>query len=296
MLDDAIRKAAVLVEAMSYIRAFRNRIFVVKFGGAAMESPEILDQVLVDVAFLESVGIRPVLVHGGGPAISAAMKAAGKEPRFVRGHRVTDEETLRIAREVLADRINADICGRLKAAGGQPVPIADGSDGALRAERKLSEFTNEDGTIEKVDLGLVGRMTGADTERFHNLCRQGLVPVVAPLATGPSGEVLNVNADMVAGFLAAAVDAEKAVFLSDTHGILTDPNDAASFAESIDEALLEALIEKGVIDGGMLPKVEACIAALDGGVRKAHIVDGRIKHSLLLEIFTDKGVGTQILK
>ena len=296
VLEDAIQKAAVLIEAMPYIRIFRDRAVVVKFGGAAMESPDILDQVLLDVVFLETVGMRPVLVHGGGPAISAAMKARGKEPRFVHGHRVTDAETLEIARDVLANRINADICERLECLGGRAEAIASGTDGALQARRKLAEHRGGDGAVERIDLGFVGDMTGVDSKRFHELCGQGVVPVVAPLATGPDGEVLNVNADVVAGFLAGALGAEKAVFLSDTHGILQDPDDDKSFANSLSEAQVEELVSKGVIDGGMLPKVAACIAALDGGVRKAHIVDGRIKHSLLLEIFTDQGVGTQIVK
>ena len=296
MLEEAIRKAAVLIEAMPYIRTFRKQIVVIKFGGAAMDRPEVLDQVLLDVAFLATAGMRPVLVHGGGPAISAAMKARGKEPTFVHGHRVTDAETLAIARDVLATQINADICARLERAGGASAAIADGADGALRARRKVTRVAAPDGGVKEVDLGFVGDMTGVDLDRFLDLTGCDIVPVVAPLATGPDGEVLNVNADAVAGFLAGQLKAEKAVFLSDTHGILTDPGDETSFADSLSEQRVQELIDQGVIEGGMLPKVAACLAALDGGVRKAHIVDGRIRHSLLLEVFTDKGVGTQILK
>jgi acetylglutamate kinase len=224
------------------------------------------------------------------------MKARGLTPRFVHGHRVTDADTLAIARDVLANQINADICSRLARAGGRPAAVADGSDGVLRAQRRLARVRTADGRTEEVDLGLVGDIVAVDVERFLELTRRDFIPVVAPLATGDDGEVLNVNADMVAGFLAGALKAEKAVFLSDTHGILTDPKDAQSFAPTLTEAQVRDLIHKGVIDGGMLPKVEACIVALDGGVRKAHIIDGRIKHSLLLEIFTDAGVGTQVLR
>lgn len=293
--DEAIRKSSVLIESLPYIRQFRGRLVVVKFGGAAMDSPEILDQVLRDVVYMESVGMRPVLAHGGGPAISAAMKARGKQPVFVKGRRVTDEETLAIARDVLVNQINADICDRLHRMGGHPEPISNGADGALTGRKAFFKVRNAEGVEEEVDLGLVGEVTAVDTQRFWELTMRGIIPVVAPLATNPAGGALNINADTAAGFLAGALRAEKVVFLSDTHGILRDPKDKESLAPTLTGADIQAMIAAGAIDGGMLPKVEACLAALAGGVSKAHIVDGRIKHSLLLEIFTDKGVGTEII-
>jgi len=293
--EEAIRKSAVLIESLPYIRQFRGRLIVVKFGGAAMDSPDILDQVLRDVVYMESVGMRPVLAHGGGPAISAAMKARGKQPVFVKGRRVTDEETLAIARDVLVNQINADICERLRRMGGHPEPISDGTDGALTGRKALFKVRNADGVEEEADLGLVGEVTAVDTQRFWELTMRGIIPVVAPLATNPAGGALNINADTAAGFLAGALRAEKVVFLSDTHGILRDPKDKNSLAPTLTGKEIQAMVTAGAIDGGMLPKVEACMAALAGGVSKAHIVDGRIKHSLLLEIFTDKGVGTEIV-
>ena len=293
---DAVRKAHALIEALPYIRSFQGKIVVIKLGGAAMDDMAELDGLLVDVAFMATVGMRPVIVHGGGPAISREMAAQGLEARFVRGHRVTDEATLSIVVDVLANRINADIAARLDKAGGRPARACDGRAGHLRARRKVIEETGADGAATRVDLGLVGIPDSIDREHFLGLCASGQVPVVAPLARGPEGEVLNVNADLVASFLATALEAEKIVFLSDTHGILTDPGKEDSFAPTLTEEDLNALVRDGVIAGGMLPKVEACVRALDGGVRKAHIIDGRMPHSLLLEIFTDQGVGTQIVK
>ena len=296
MISEAIRKAAVLIESLPYIRKFRDKIVVVKFGGAAMERPDILDSVLRDVVYMETVGMRPVLVHGGGPAISAAMKERGKEPVFVQGLRMTDAESLEIVRDVLANGINADIRARLEAEGAHPVPVADGADGALRARRKTLTIENERGEKEEASLGFVGDMVGVDADRFRRLTEAGRIPVVAPLATGPEGETLNVNADSAAGFLAGALGAEKIVFLSDTHGIRRDPDDPDSFAPTLTEVEIRDMIAGGVIAGGMLPKVGAAIGALDNGVPKAHIVDGRVRHSLLLEIFTDRGIGTEIVK
>ena len=293
-MEEAIRKAQTLIEALPYIRAFRGKVFVVKFGGAAMEVPATLESVLGDVLFLGAVGIRPVLVHGGGPEITREMKARKIEPRFVRGHRLTDEATLRIVQDVLANRINAGICKRLEQLGGRPVAFANPAQGALRARRRLTKIQTPDGRTEEIDLGLVGDMVGIAESQFRTALEADLVPVVAPLALGENGETLNVNADMVASCVAAGLRAEKAVFLTDTRGIMTDPKDAGSFADTLTEAQIDDLVRRGVIDGGMLPKVEACLTALKAGVRKTHIIDGRVQHALLLEIFTDKGVGTQI--
>ncbi len=293
-MEEAIRKAQTLIEALPYIRSFRGKVFVVKFGGAAMEVPATLESVLGDVLFLGAVGIRPVLVHGGGPEITREMKARKIEPRFVRGHRLTDEATLGIVQDVLANRINAGICKRLGQLGGRPAAFASAAQGALKARRRLTTIQTPDGRTEEIDLGFVGDMVGIAESQFRTALEADLVPVVAPLALGENGETLNVNADMVAACVAAGLRAEKAVFLTDTRGILTDPKDAGSFADTLTEAQIDDLIRRGVIDGGMLPKVEAGLTALKAGVRKTHIIDGRVQHALLLEIFTDKGVGTQI--
>jgi acetylglutamate kinase len=208
---------------------------------------------------------------------------------------VTDEATLAIVRDVLANRINADICRRLGRIGGQPISFADPDGGALLGRRRLSRITAPDGRVEEVDLGFVGDLETVDVPVFQSILKAGRIPVVASLARGREGEALNVNADMVAAHVAGALGAEKAVFLTDTNGIRTNPKDPTSFVDTLSEARIAELVRDGVIDGGMLPKVEACLLALKSGVRKTHIVDGRVKHALLLEIFTDKGVGTQII-
>jgi len=294
-MEEAIRKAAVLIEALPYIRSFQGEVFVIKFGGAAMEDDAILGSVLQDTVFLESVGIRTVLVHGGGPAITREMKRRHLEAKFVHGHRVTDETAMAVVADVLANRINADICRRVERLGGHVLAFAGSTHAALRARRRVVRERMPDGRIEEYDLGLVGDMEGIDEAAFRRALVARHMPVVAPLARAANGEVLNVNADMVAAFIAGRLHAEKAVFLSNTHGILTDTDDPASFAETLTTAEVDALVRDGVITAGMLPKVEACQLALKEGVRKAHIVDGRIRHALLLEIFTDKGVGTQII-
>ena len=284
-----------MIEAMPYIRAFQGKVFVIKFGGAAMEDVGILDGVLQDIVFLEAVGIRTILVHGGGPAISLEMKKRAIEPEFIHGHRVTDEATIEIVADVLGNRINADICRRIEHISGHALAFAGSSQGALCARRRVVRETQADGSVLEYDLGLVGDMTGIDEALFRNALEARHTPVVAPLAHGENGETLNVNADMVAACIAASLSVEKAVFLSDTHGIRTDPEDPDSFAGSLTIEEVDTLIKSGVIEGGMLPKVEACRIALHAGVRKAHIIDGRIQHALLLEIFTNKGVGTQIV-
>jgi len=294
-MDEAIRKAGVLIEALPYIRSYRGKTFVIKLGGAAMEERRVLDDLLEDIVFLATVGIRPVLVHGGGPDISRTMEQRGLKPTFVRGHRVTDAATLAVVREVLGE-INADLVRRLRLLHAEAEGIVGEPPGALVGRRKVFKERQPDGTEVEVDLGLVGSIEAIDHAFFSGLIEHGVIPVVAPLARGRSGELLNCNADTAASFLAVALGAEKAVFLSDTHGILTDPGDERSLASSLTGADVERLIKAGVITGGMLPKVSACLAALEGGVRKAHIVDGRIPHAVLLEIFTDKGAGTQILR
>ena len=293
-MKDAIAKAQSLVEALPYIRAFRDKVFVIKLGGAAMEDPSTMDCVLDDVVFLEAVGVRPVLVHGGGPAISRRMKEQAIEPKFIHGHRMTDEATLGIVRDVLVNEINAEICRRLNDMKANPFPVTDPAGGAIRARRRVIEERGSDGSVTSYDLGLVGDHIRIDAPVFWEALINRQLPVVAPLALGPSDEVLNCNADMAASAVAGGLEAEKIVFLTDTHGIWRDPDDPESFVGSLSVAQVDDFIGHGIISGGMLPKVEGCRRALDAGVNKAHIIDGRLRHAILLEIFTDEGIGTQI--
>jgi len=291
-VEQAIAKAGALIEAMEYIRSFRGRIVVVKLGGSVLEDAGLRRKLLVDIAFMATVGMRPIIVHGGGKAITKAMNEAGLQAVWVQGRRYTDERTLTIAEHTLVNKINTPICETLKELGCYPTGLHSLSSCVLFAEPL--RLTGENG--RKLDLGLVGRMTEANGHLLKALCDSGTIPVIAPIAKDKAGGKLNVNADSTAGKVAAAVQAEKLVVVSDTHGIRTDVNDPESWVSSLDEAQIKEMIEAGVIGEAMLPKVEACLGALEAGVRKAHIIDGRIPHSLLLEIYTDKGIGTEIVK
>ncbi|MCS7167782.1 MAG: acetylglutamate kinase [Gemmatales bacterium] len=291
-MNDAIRKAEVLIEALSYIRQFRDRITVIKLGGSAMEDEEALQATLQDVVFMETVGMRPVLVHGGGKAIDRAMARAGLVPRKVLGRRVTDEATLEIVVQVLRDEINADIVQRIQQFGGRAIGLHTGSLRVLFGQKLFLE--TEAG--QRVDLGRVGRITRVETQVIENVCAAGVVPVIPSLAVGEDGGWLNVNADTAAAAVAAHLRAEKLVFLTDTPGLLRDRRDPLSLISSITESECRQLIRDKVVDEGMIPKVEGCLEALAAGVRKTHIIDGRIRHSLLLEIYTDRGIGTEIIR
>ena len=296
MFDDAIRKADALVEALPYIRLFKGKTFVIKFGGSAMDDPKVMDDVLEDVVFLAAVGVRPVFVHGGGPHISAAMKKSGLEPEFVAGHRKTDKDTLEIAIEVLAGQISAMIARRIEALGGSAV-CSFGPDGSmLKAEKRFLELEAPDGSVEKHDLGYVGRVTEVETETFSRLGAEGRIVVVPPIAQGRQGQFYNVNADSAASAIALKVGAEKLVMLTNVPGIIVNKEKPDEVASSLSEGQVENLIKAGVIHGGMLPKVAACLAAVSNGVAKAHIIDAATNHAILLEIFTDKGIGTQIVR
>ncbi len=295
-MEEAIRKADVLIEAMPYIQRFAGRPVVIKFGGNAMESEHVLDDVLEDVVFLAAVGIRPIVVHGGGPQISEAMEKAGLKPNFIQGLRYTDAATLQVAVRVLSEEINAPICRRIEAFGGRAHPTYRDGQTPLRARKKLMKARDEHGNEQTLDLGFVGDVTGVDAERMKAIAADGTVLVVPPIGQDESGQLYNVNADTAAAGVAGGVEAEKIVFLSNVHGIMSDPADPESLLSTVAESDVESMVAQGIITGGMLPKVAACVRALDAGVRKAHIIDGRLPHSLLLEIFTDKGVGTQIVK
>jgi len=292
-MKEAIEKAGVLIEALPYIQRFRDKIVVVKYGGSAMGSGEgDLANVLTSVVFMNQVRMCPVLVHGGGPFISKELKRRGLDSRFISGHRYTDEQTLRVVEDVLIDGVNASLVAEINRLGGRAMGLHNRAFHYLHAQRLALQ--DPDGA--EIDLGLVGHLTDVDAEIIQEVCTRGAVPVIAPLATGPNGETLNVNADTAATFIAARLAAEKLVLLTDVPGICADPDNPDTLLSTLTEAEVEDLIEREAIRGGMLPKVRACIAALDGGVKKAHIIDASTPHSLLLEIFTDEGIGTQIVK
>jgi acetylglutamate kinase len=289
LYEEAIRKADVLIEALGYIRQFHGKFTVIKLGGSVMESPEALRALLVDVVFMQSVGMRPVLVHGGGKAITAAMAAAGLEPTFVQGRRYTDEATLKIVARVLAEEINLDIERHINKFGGRARGMHHKTHQCLFG-RKLTKLDGRE-----VDLGRVGEVTEVDAQPIEDLCLAGVVPLLPSLAEDDDGNLLNVNADTAAAAVAQALHAEKLVFLTDTPGILRDRHEPKSLIESLDPEGCRALIASGVIDKGMIPKVEACLESLEAGVGKVHIIDGRMRHSLLVEMYTDTGVGTMIV-
>lgn len=291
-MEDAIAKAGALIEAMEYIRGFRGRIVVVKLGGSVLDDVSLRKKLLTDVAFMATVGIQPIIVHGGGKTITRAMSDAGLEPVWVQGLRYTDERTLTIVEHTLVHKINTPICRALGELGCEPMGLHSLSSCVLSAEPV--RLAGEDG--RKLDVGLVGQVTEVNGELLQTLCSAGTIPVIASVARDKAGGRLNVNADSAAGKVAAATAAEKLVVVSDTHGVRKDVDEPDSWVSSLNEAQIKEMIDSGVIGGPMLVKVEACVAALDGGVKKAHIIDGRIAHSLLLEIYTDKGVGTQIMR
>jgi acetylglutamate kinase len=289
-MDDAIRKADVLIEALSYIRTFRDRLTVIKLGGTAMEHPDSLRSNLQDVVFMATVGLRPILVHGGGKPIDRAMAAAGLKPRKILGRRYTDDETLAIVVRVLLDEINAGIVAHIRQFGGRAVSLHSGSLQSLFGERLF--LPGEGG--QPVDLGRVGRVTRVDCELIETFCTAGVIPVIPSLAFDANGQWLNINADTAAAAVAGELRAEKLVFLTDTPGILLDRRDEQSLVRNLNAAGCRELITRGIIDEGMIPKVEACLDSLHAGVRQTHMIDGRLRHSLLLEIYTDQGVGTEI--
>ncbi|MFI4859887.1 MAG: acetylglutamate kinase, partial [Phycisphaerales bacterium JB063] len=289
-MQDAINKAAALVEAHAYIRSFADRVVVVKVGGSIMDTPEALKALLQDVCFMHSVGMRPILVHGGGKGITAAMEQAGLEAQFVQGRRYTDDRTLAIAEHVLINDINAGIIKMIAESGHQAMGLHSLSSCVVFGKRL---FLSGDAG-RKIDIGFVGEVTQVNGALLDAITQAGIIPVIAPIARDPAGGKLNINADSVAGHVAAAVKAEKIVLVSDTHGIRKSAN-PEDLARHLDREEIDALVESGVISEGMLPKVEASLTALHGGVTKAHIIDGRIPHALLLEVYTDAGVGTEIV-
>lgn len=289
-LEDAQLRAATLVEALPYMQEFRGRVFVIKYGGSAMESEEAVERLLRDVVFLEAVGINPVLVHGGGKAISTRMREAGLTARFVNGLRVTDEASIRIVEEVLDREVNPRLVRTIGRFGGN----ARGFSGrnVLRAE-KLPPVEDGRGGVE--DIGFVGRVTDVETAELEAVISRELVPVVSPVAGGDDGCTYNINADEAAAAIAGALRAAKLIFLSDVPGIMRDREDPESLVSTVHADQVEQLIRQNVLEGGMIPKVRGAVEALRRGVGKTHMIDGRLPHALLLEIFTNEGVGSEIL-
>ncbi|MDD4872738.1 MAG: acetylglutamate kinase [Kiritimatiellae bacterium] len=290
-MKESIKKADVLIEALPYIQQFRNEIIVIKFGGSAMEDKKHVDGILADITFMECVGMLPVVVHGGGKAISRSMKEHGIEAKFVKGLRVTCEKTINVVQKVMNEEINPGIVVALREMGAN----ADGLHGEdIFSVVRKKEINPETG--EEIDFGYVGEPHGVDTGPIRLLLDKGIIPVITPLGIGPDGKVHNINADTAAGAVAKALKARKLAYLSDVPGLLSNPKDPESLLTTLRLTDIEELINKGVIDGGMRPKVLSGVEALRAGVKKVHMIDGRMPHSLLLEIFTDKGVGTEIIR
>lgn len=290
-MREYIGKADVLIEALPYIKAFQGKKIVIKFGGSIMTNDAMMDKVLMDIVFMKYVGWRPVIVHGGGPAITEVMKRRGTRAEFVNGLRVTDRETMDIVEDVLAHKINSQIVNLLNTMDGDAVGLYGMNDGLIRVDKMMPEVDGE-----KMDIGYVGIVRYINAPMLNALLDQGKIPVIAPIGIGDNGLTYNVNGDVVAGDIASSIGARKLVYLTDIAGILKKPDDENSIISTLTRTEAERLIAEGVINGGMIPKVTSCLAALKFGVNKGHIVDGRIDHSLLLEIFTRKGIGTEILK
>lgn len=288
-----IDKANTLMEALPYIQRFSGRTFVIKYGGHAMSDERLKESFALDVIMLKSLGINAVIVHGGGPQINETLKRYGIVSEFVRGMRVTDRETMSVVEMVLVGQVNKEVVGYLNQHGGKAVGLC-GKDGSLLLSKKLlQEVTGENGAIEQIDIGYVGDVVKVNTDLIKSLEQGGYLPVIAPVGVGLAGESYNINADVVAGRVAAALNAEKLILLTDTPGVL-DKN--KQLIQKISVAQMHRLIEDESITGGMIPKVVCCAEALNDGVKKAHIIDGRMEHSVLLEIFTDVGIGTEITK
>jgi len=288
---DAGGKAAVLIESLPYIRRFLDKVVVVKYGGnvlaakpgrVAIDEDEALASFAEDIVLMRSVGMLPVVVHGGGPQIGALMRRVGKEVEFLDGFRVTDADTIDLVRMVLVGKVNRDIVSTINVHGALAVGLS-GEDANLISATARSEA-----------LGFVGDVTGVDPTIVLQLLAQGLIPVVATIGTDDSGQAFNINADTAAGALAAALKSEKLIFLTDVSGLRSDPDDPDSLLHRVSAEQLDAMVASGTASGGMIPKVEACARAVRHGVKRAHILDGRTPHALLLELFTDEGVGTMV--
>ena len=294
-MDELVRKAEILIEALPYIQTFAGKTIVIKYGGSAMEEESLKHSVMQDVVLMKYVGMNPIVVHGGGNQISKWMQRVGKKAEFVQGLRVTDAETVEIAEMVLAGVINKEIVSLINLHGGKAVGLCGKDANLIRVQKHYPQVIDEHGKTTSVDIGFVGEIVGVKPDVLFTLDREGYIPVLAPNGVGDDDCTYNVNADTMAGEIAAALNAEKLILLTDQRGILRDLHDESTLISKIRTNEIEELIADGVIGAGMLPKVEACATALKGGVWKTHIIDGRISHAILLEVFTQSGIGTEIV-
>jgi len=291
-MQQLIEKAKTLIEAMPYIQTFRGKTFVIKYGGNAMIDEGLKQGFAQDVVLMRYIGVSPVIVHGGGPQIGEIMVRMGKKPSFVSGQRVTDPETMDIVEMVLGGKVNKEIVNLINRAGGKAVGLTGKDGGLIQAKKlKMTKKSDESGETELVDIGLVGEVTEVRPGALTALDQGGFIPVIAPVGVGENGETYNINADLVAGAVAGALKAEKLILLTDQEGILDKDKNLIS---ALNKKKVESMVKAGTISGGMLPKTKSCFEALEAGCAKVHIIDGRIPHALLLEIFTKEGVGTEI--
>jgi acetylglutamate kinase len=292
-IKNMMERADILLEALPYIKRFYNKTIVIKYGGNAMVDDELKDRFAQDIVMMKYIGINPVIVHGGGPQIGTLLKKLGKESKFIQGMRVTDEETMNIVEMVLEGTVNKEIVGLINRHGGNAVGLSGKDGNLIRAEKYyLSEEKVKNTPPEIIDIGLVGKVKSINSQLIITLTQNNSIPVIAPTGIGDNGETYNINADIVAGEVAAALQAEKLLLLTDVPGVL-GKNKKLINTMTNKEAL--KLIDNGTVEGGMFPKIKCCLKALKGGVKKAHIIDGRLKHAVLLEVFTDKGIGTEIV-
>ena len=296
-MDKLIKKADILIESLPYIRNFAGKTIVIKFGGSAMVAEELKEGFAEDVVLLKYVGLNPIIVHGGGPQINKMLETLGIEAKFIHGVRVTDKPTMEVVEMVLGGRINKEIVALLNQHGGKAVGLT-GKDGSLFTTKSFNpkslfhRYSGSTETLQSENFGLVGEVNQVNSELLLTLQNANFIPVIAPIGVDTKGHTHNINADLVAGSLAAALQAEKLLMLSDVKGIR---NEKGSHVSTLSRKDMEQMVKKKVIKEGMLPKVHACLTALQGGVKKSHIIDGRVPHAILLEIFTDKGIGTEIV-
>ena len=292
-----MERVNILVEALPYIKQFYNKKVMIKYGGHAMVDDEAMASTARDTVLLKYVGMQPIVVHGGGPEITRSMKKLGKEPKFIKGLRVTDEETMSIVKMVLVGNINTDIVSQICLHDGKGAGLSGKDNKLIEACKKIHKIKDEEtGEIEEIDLGLVGEIKRINPEILEMYTENDFIPVVSPIGIAEDGTTLNLNAETVACAIAGEMDAEKLIILTDVPGVLRDPEDPSTLIQRIHVDEIPALVEEGIISGGMIPKIETCVDALNNGVKSAHILDGRIKHTLLLEIFTKEGIGTMIYK
>ncbi len=293
-MQELIAKAEILIEALPYIRTFADKTIVIKYGGQAMVNKDLKKRVMIDIILLKYIGLNPVVVHGGGAEITSLMERVGKKTEFVNGLRVTDKESIELVEMVLVGKINKEIVGLINQYGGKAVGLSGKDSNLIIAQKRAPESMVIDGQEKIVDLGFVGDVVKINPEVVNTLSGQGYIPVISSLGVDLNGESLNINADNVAGEMAAAVSAEKLMLLTDVEGIFEDPEDESTHISSLPREQALDMIKRGKISQGMIPKVQSCLKALEHEVRRTHIVDGRTPHSLLLEIFTDEGIGTMV--